>query len=201
MELVTLARRAATMIPIAVAIASCESQDPRLAEIVQRASEQQARQNERMAQQSEAVVKQSQEVAAAAHDLVEQDATARRELIEAHNRLQVQHQAERVDLDQQREEIHIERRASALAAVRDPVIARAVIAGGLFLAALLPLLVTLYALKQLPQQAAADELLTNVLFAPLTADQRSDMLADLSQQALPETLEPRLSESDDSSDP
>src|SRR4051812_43723003 len=64
----TAANRAApvTMLTMML-IASCESQDRRLAEYAQRATEQQARQNERMAQQSEAVARQSQEVSAASH--------------------------------------------------------------------------------------------------------------------------------------
>src|SRR5437764_10542596 len=95
-----------------ILMASCESEDRRLAEYAQRATDQQARQNERMAQQSEAIVKQSQEVTAAAHDLVEQDAAARRDLIQAQDKLQQQRHVERVSLDSQRQQLDAERTAA-----------------------------------------------------------------------------------------
>jgi cell division protein ZapA (FtsZ GTPase activity inhibitor) len=71
------------LIQTLMVMAGCESHDRRLADYAQRASEQQARQNERMAKQSETVTRQSQELVSAAHELVEQDAAARRELIQA----------------------------------------------------------------------------------------------------------------------
>jgi hypothetical protein len=61
----------------------CESHDQRLADFAGQALDQQARQNEEMARQSEQVAEQSTELAKAAHSLVEQDAQARRELIQA----------------------------------------------------------------------------------------------------------------------
>jgi hypothetical protein len=146
-----------------ILIASCESQDRRLADYAQRATEQQARQNERMAQQAEILAKQSQEVTAAAHDLVEQDAAARRELIQAQDTLHQQIHVERVSLDTQRQLLDSERKAAANAAVRDPVVAQALIAGLLIVAALLPLLVTVYALRRLPETRPTDELLENAL--------------------------------------
>src|SRR3954466_16325846 len=141
------------MILKAVTMTGCDSNDERLARYAQRATEQQARQNERIAQQSEAVARQSQELASAAHQLVEQDAVARRELLDAHAKLQAPHQSERSALARRRDELEGERKAFAQASVRDPIIARALLTAALALAALLPLLVTVYALRRLPEQS------------------------------------------------
>lgn len=144
-------------------IISCESQNRRLAEYFERSAQQQARQNERAAQQAEAVARQSQELTSAAHELVTQDAAARREILQAQDRLQNQNQFERSILDRQRELIERERAAQATAAVRDPILAEAIVTGGLMIAAALPLLVTLYALRRLPAQRPVDLLLDNLL--------------------------------------
>jgi hypothetical protein len=158
-------------------IASCESQDRRLAEYAQRATDQQARQNERMAQQSEAVVKHSHEVTAAAHDLVEHDAAARRELIQAQDKFQQQTHIERVSLDSQRHQLDAERKAVVLATAREPVIAQAISTAGLLVAAVLPLLVTFYALRRLPERASVDlvseKLLEELLVHPAIAQPSS----------------------------
>jgi hypothetical protein len=147
----------------AIAVPGCESADRRLAEFAERATQQQAQQNERIAEQSETVASQSHEMATAAHKLVEQDAAARREMIEAHGQLQQQVFQERSSVDRQREQLEIERRTVLTAAVREPVIAQAIIAGALILSALLPLLVTAYAIRRLPDQSPADELLADTL--------------------------------------
>jgi hypothetical protein len=157
------AHRAAILMTVLPLIASCESGDTQLAEFARQAAQQQAQQQERMAHQSEAIVKQSQEVTAAARELVQQDAVARRDLIEAQDKLQKQSHLERVSLDNQRQQLDAERKAAASAAVRDPIVARAIVSGGLILAALAPLLVTLYALKRLPEQRPMDDLLGETL--------------------------------------
>jgi hypothetical protein len=175
-------------------IASCDSQDRRIAEYAQRAAEQQARQNERMVQQSEAITKQSQEVTSAAHKLVEQDASARRDLIQAQDKLQEQYHAERLNLDRQRQQLDTERKAAAQAAVRDPVIAQAIITAGLFLAALLPMIVTLYALRRLPEQRPVDELLGDPLIDSIVTGAigaaNNDGRASLPDSAIPPLLGP-----------
>jgi len=163
----------------------CDSSDERLARYAQQATEQQARQNERMAQQSEAVARQSQELASAAHQLVEQDATARRELLDAHDKLQAHQQSERSTLNRQREELDAERKEFAQASIRDPVIARAMITTALALAALLPLLVTVYALRRLPEQSLSDELLADALLNPLTSLCAMTLPADTESERLP----------------
>jgi hypothetical protein len=152
---------------LVIGMTSCESPDQRHLELVQRLAEQEARQSERFVQQAQTVVQQSQEVTAAAHDLVEQDAAARRELIQAQDKLHQQHHSERIALNEQRQKLDAERKAAAQAAVRDPVIANAIITCGLVMAALLPLLVTLYALMRLPEQRPMDELLVDPLIEEL----------------------------------
>jgi len=155
-----LLRRIAILPSLAMPlIGSCKSPDGRLADFAQRASDEQARQNHRMAQQSEAMTRQSQELTAAAHKLVEQDAAARRELIQAQDSFRRETHDERQELDRQRAVLEADRSAAATAAVRAPVVAQALLSGGLLLAALLPLLVTAYALKRLPVEQAGHELL------------------------------------------
>jgi len=148
-------------------LASCESDDQRLVEQAQHAAEQQARQNERIAQQADAVVKHSHEMTAAAHDLVEQDAAARRELIGAQAKIQNDNHRERQSLDQVRQQLATDQKQFAQAAVQNPVIAQALISGSLILAALLPLLVTLYALRRLPEQRPTDDLVSEGLLEEL----------------------------------
>jgi hypothetical protein len=146
-------------------LAGCDSQDERLAQLASRSVEQQARQNEHLAEQSQAVARQSQELAAAAHDLVDKDAAARRELFQAQEKLQAQIHTERLNVDRQREELHAERNSVAVMSMREPLVAQTVFVAGLLLAALLPLLVTAYAMRRLPEASAASELLMEDLLA------------------------------------
>ena len=170
----------------------CESRDERLAGYAQQAMDQQARQNEALARQSQQVAEQSHELAQAAHELVEQDAAARRELIDAQTTLQSQLHEERSSVDAQRQELHGERKAVAAAAIRDPVIAQAILVTGLVLATLLPLLVTAYALRRLPDPGPTDTLLADTLIENLDAELRLGSSAP--PQALPpDTGAPRLS--------
>jgi hypothetical protein len=167
-----------------ILMTGCSSRDERLAEYAERASAQQARQNESMARQSEQVAKQSAEVASAARELVNQDATARRELLHAQEQLQQQHHEQQSGLDQQRQELHIEREAAIKAAQREPVIAQALIVVGVILAALLPLLLTCYALRRLPDTSTCETLLANELWIDLSA------LPNKSSRSGPPTLPP-----------
>lgn len=150
-------------------IASCESPDRGLADYAQRATGQQARQNEHIARQSEAVARQSHEVVTAAEKLVEQDAAARRELIAAQDKLQERNQTAQLALDRQRAEVQAQQDAARQAEVREPVFAEAIITGAMILAALLPLLVTAYALSRFPQQEEAADLLTSALLEDMMA--------------------------------
>jgi len=152
--------RGLLLVTTVILMSGCESRDEQLADYAQQATQQQARQNEAMA-------KQSQELASAAHELVEQDATARREMIQAHERVQDQLQEQQAGLDQQRQVLHVERKEAAQAAVRDPIIAEALIVTGLILATLLPLIVTAYALHRLPDHSPTEALLANALLDEL----------------------------------
>jgi hypothetical protein len=156
-------------VPIAIVIlsAGCESRDERLAEFAGHALDQQASQSEAIARQSQQVAHQSSELAEAAHKLVEQDAQARRELIQAQADLQSQFSDERTGLDKQRDALHAEQKAVAAAAIREPLIAQAVVVAALILAALLPLLVTAYALRRLPDHGGCEVLLETALLDDL----------------------------------
>jgi hypothetical protein len=152
-----------------IVMTACDSKDERLVEYAQQASQQQARQNEAMARQSEQVARQSQELASAAHDLVEQDAAARRDLIQAHERAQFDLHQQQAEIDERRQELHTELKAAAEAAVREPVIAEALIVAALILATLLPLIVTAYALRRLPDPGPGETLLAQALLDDLAA--------------------------------
>jgi hypothetical protein len=174
------------VLTILIALAGCSPPDQRLVDFAEQANQQQAR-------QSEQVARQSREIASAAHDLVEQDAAARRELLEAQARNQERFREQQVAIEQERQQLHEERRQAAQAAARDPVIAQALIAAGLILAALLPLLVTAYALRRLPETGATEELLTDALLEDLAALPSATTptipseprIADASRPALP----------------
>jgi hypothetical protein len=160
---------------ILIVLAGCDPPDQRLADFAEEANQQQAR-------QSEQVARQSREIASAAHDLVEQDAAARRELLEAQVRNQEQFREQQAVIEQEREQLHAERREAARAAVQAPVIAEALITVAAILAVLLPLLVTAYALRRLPETGAAEELLAEAL------------LEDVSVPSLSGPPEPRLAD-------
>ena len=148
---------AAALAAVVTLTAGCESRDERLAEYARQAMSEQARQNETMARQSEQVVQHSGELAKTAENLVQQDAAARRELIAAQAKIQSQINDERVDLNARRDQLHADEQSLTIAMNREPVVAQAVLTSGLIIAALLPLLVTIYALNRLPDSSATDD--------------------------------------------
>ncbi|MCI0366363.1 MAG: hypothetical protein L0219_21080 [Phycisphaerales bacterium] len=170
---------------ILIALAGCETSDQQLVDFAEEANQQQAR-------QSEQVARQSREIASAAHNLIEQDAAARRELLEAQARHQEQFREQQVIMDQQRQQLHAERREAAQAAVREPVIAQALIAAALILAALLPLLVTAYALRRLPETGATEELLADALLEDIAAIPSASSAAFPSEPRLADSTRPGL---------
>jgi hypothetical protein len=186
------------LIQTLMVMAGCESQDRRLADYAQRATEQQARQNERMAQQSETVTRQSQELVSAAHDLVEQDAAARRELIRAQENLQQKIHEERTGVDRQREQLEVERKSAAKAAIREPLIAQSIFTIGIIVAALLPLLVTALALWRLSDQTPADELLSDGLLEGLVVGLPASAMPELPRRSLPDLSESAREDLDES---
>jgi hypothetical protein len=166
-------------------LAGCNPPDQRLVDFAEQANQQQAR-------QSEQVARQSREVAAAARDLVEQDAAARRELLEAQVQSQQQFREQQAVIEQARGQLHAERREAALAVVQAPVIAQALVTVAGILAALLPLLVTAYALRRLPETGAAEELLTEALLEDLAALPTAPSVSDPTASRLPASSRPGL---------
>ena len=107
---------------------------------------------------------------ASSRSSVEQDAQARRELIQAQTDIQSQFHEERTGLDTRRQELHAEQKAVAAAAIREPVIAQTILVVGLVLATLLPLLVTAYALRRLLDLGPGDKSVAETLIESLDAE-------------------------------
>jgi hypothetical protein len=148
----------------------CESNDERLAGFAEQAVQQQAHQNTEIARQSHEVASHSRELAEAAPALVEQDAASRRALIDSQAQFQTHVERERSRLDEQQEQLRTEQKSLASARIREPIVAQAILVSGVVLAALLPLIVTAYALTRLPATAASDEeLLSDALLEELAA--------------------------------
>jgi hypothetical protein len=191
--------RSAALASAIILTIGCESRDERLADFAGQALDQQSRQNEEMARQSQQVAQHSTELAKAAHSLVEQDAQARRELIQAQSELQSQLHVERAGLDIQRQDLQAERKAVAAAAVREPVIAQAILVVGLVLATLLPLLVTAYAIRCLPDPRPSDTFVAEELLEYLDCELR--LTSPGSPPALPASADPPRLADQGTSDP
>jgi hypothetical protein len=138
--------------------------DQRLAEFAQRSLEEQSKQNDLIARQSQSVVEESQKLAEASKVLVERDSEARRELISAHEKLNAQLNEQRAAIEANRDHLELERKLLAKERHRDPIIAATIQSVALILAALLPLLVSVFVIVQMrrpePDDAAVAELLT-----------------------------------------
>ena len=125
---------------LALAATGCSSEsDARLAWLAEQSVEAQARQNEEMA-------RQSRQVAEASQALVEADAQARREMIEAQASLHKDLHEERTGLDERRDELEQDRRDVARHSRTDPLIANAIMAVGVLLACIAPLALAGYVL-------------------------------------------------------
>ena len=156
-------RQAVLWIPLLLLAASCSSDaDERLGQLAHQSLENQAKQNEQMA-------RQSQQVTEASRDLVAADATARKEMIEAHGTLQQQLQTERSDLDRQHEDLERDRRETAATRNRDPIVAGAIITVGVLLACALPILLCFFVVRALSQENP-DDAVGNLLVQELVAD-------------------------------
>jgi len=130
--------RRATLTGMILLIAGCDSaREDRYERLVQQALRDQTEQNKRLGEQS-------QQVAEASRRLVEGDAEARTELLEAQKLLTSELHSERANLDRQKEDLERERQSIAAARQRDPIIAQAITALGLTLACLLPLVLAAY---------------------------------------------------------
>ena len=146
-------------------IAGCgRSPDERLADFAQQTMTEQIKQNDRMADQSQAVVEESHQLAEAAKELVERDAEARRELIAAQQELTTQLNSQQATIYAGHHRLEQDRRLIADQRHRDPIVAAVIQNFGLVIACLLPLLVSVFVIRQMqsqePDHAAVVELLT-----------------------------------------
>jgi predicted small lipoprotein YifL len=146
-------------------IAGCgRSPDERLADFAQQTMTEQIKQNDRMADQSQAVVEESHQLAEAAKELVQHDAEARRELIAAQTELTSQLNSQQSSVYAGHEQLEQDRREIADQRHRDPIVAAVIQNFGLVIACLLPLLVSVFVIRQMqsqePDHAAVAELLT-----------------------------------------
>lgn len=145
--------------------------DQRLADFAKHSTEQQARQNETMAKQSQAVVEESQKLAEAAQQLVQSDAKARTDMIAAQERLASQLDQQRATVDTGRDQLEAERKQLAAQRHREPIVAASIQTVGLIVAALLPLIVCIYVIRQMCRAEPDDGAVAELLVAELTTDQ------------------------------
>ena len=144
-----------------------DMRDQRLVDLASESMDRQAEQNQQFARQTQAVLEESQRLAEASKELVVQDATARQELIAAHESLMSQLNQQQSLIDAGRQQLEQERRELAQNRYREPVIANTIQAMSLLLLCLLPLLVAAYAIRRMtrsePDDAAIAELLVHEL--------------------------------------
>jgi hypothetical protein len=148
-----------------------DMRDQRLADFARQSTEQQARQNETVAKQSQAVVEESAKLAQAAQQLAESDAEARAEMIAAQQRLTSQLDQQRAAVDSGRDQLEQERKLIAAQRHRDPILAASIQTVGLIVAALLPLIVAIYVIRQMNRAEPDDGAVAQLLVAELTTDQ------------------------------
>lgn len=149
---------------------AADMRDQRLSELAKHSTEQQARQNEAMAKQSQAVVEESQKLAEAAQQLVQSDAKARTDMIAAQERLTSQLDQQRAAVDTGRDQLEHERKQIAAQRHRDPILAASIQTVGLILAALLPLVVCIYVIRQMCRAEPDDAAVASLLVTELTAE-------------------------------
>lgn len=162
----------------AVCMIGCSSSDERYVELSQQSVARQAEQNHQMAQQS-------QQVAEATRSLVEADARARAELIEAQHSLEAGIQAERDKLDQQRQALEQDRQSVAAARVREPIIAQAIGAAACLLAVMACVVFCIY-LVRATSNAPAELELNELLLTELLTDNPAFLPRPTLPLALPE---------------
>jgi len=157
---------------VIVAIAGCNEQpdlrDQRLAQFAQDVMKTQKQQNDRIADQSQAVVKQSHHVTEAARDLVRHDAEARREMVLVHADLVSRLDRQRTVIDEARDRLEQERREIDDRRNRDPVIARTVESVGLAMLCLVPVVVSLFVVRQMTAGHIDDAVVAELLSVELS---------------------------------
>jgi len=164
--LTTVSQRTIVAI-IGLIIAGCNDtptqKDKRLEEFARHSMAQQSRQNEVVANQATAVVQSSHEIANSANNLVQQDARARHEMIQAYRDLAGDLNRQQSAMDEARNEIEKDRRELARLRHRDPILVASIQSFGLLLASMLPLGMAAFVIYQMnhqePEHAAVAELL------------------------------------------
>ena len=152
-------------------IAGCNDtptqKDRRLEEFARHSMAEQSRQNEVVANQATAVVQSSHEIANSANNLVQQDARARHEMIQAYRDLAGDLNRQQSAMDEARNEIEKDRRELARLRHRDPILVASIQSFGLLLASMLPLGMAAFVVYQMnhqePEHAAVAELLIHDL--------------------------------------
>ena len=136
-----------------------EPADTRLVEMARESTARQAEQNQQMAQLQ-------QHVAEGAKRLVEADAQARQELLQAQRELQ----ADQAEVGRQRDALEGERREIARDRYWDSLLGAAIPTGAGLLACLLPLLLCFWLLHTVREKHAADAELADLLVEELVGD-------------------------------
>lgn len=115
---------------------------------------------------------QNRRIADATKSLVEADSKARSSMIEAHDQLQHQIQAERGSLDRRRSDLDSLKEKIELDRRRAPVIAQAIQMVGGMLVCLCPLLLAAYVLYSMNQTIESDQeqIVNQILIQELTSD-------------------------------
>jgi len=147
-----------------------DMRDQRLADLARQSTEQQARQNEALTRQSQSVVEESAKLAQAAQQLVESDAKSRADMIAAQERLTNQLDQQRAVVDSGREQLEQERKQIATQRHRDPIVAASIQTVGLIVAALLPLIICVYVIRQMSRTEPDDGAVAELLVSELTAE-------------------------------
>jgi hypothetical protein len=153
---------------VVMSMIGCSSSDERYVELSQQSVARQAEQNHEIAQQS-------QKVAEATHELVQADASARAEMIEAQHELEAGIQAERDSLDRHRQTLEQDRQSLAAAREREPVIAQAIEEAACLLAVTACVILCIY-LVRATSNAPAELDLNELLLTELLTDQPSLLL-------------------------
>lgn len=145
--------------------------DERLAEFAQQSMSQQRKQNDRIADQSEAIVAESHQLAETAKELVEHDAEARREMIDAHVELTTQLNDQQSTVYKGHDRLEEDRRQIAEQRYRDPIIASVIQNFGLIIACLLPLVVAVFVIWQMQSQEPDHAAVAEMLILEMTSEE------------------------------
>jgi hypothetical protein len=165
---------------LAITMLGC-SEDQRLAEMAQDATERQAEQNQEMARLNQDIAENNRcliqadaesrkEVLQVQRELIGRDEQGRRELNALQRDTQAGIRQERSSLDRQHEELDDERKEIAQQRNRDPIVAAAVTSLGVVLACLAPIVLAVYLLRTVNRQEPTDAELAELLVQEIASD-------------------------------